>query len=75
MKIVKFVLCLLVLQGLIGCADPISDKQLEAVAKTCIATNTTLYVINLNAKSVAKCVSKYELVSPSNTTNIQINNP
>jgi hypothetical protein len=77
MKIIKFVLCLLVLQGLVGCADPVSDKQLEAVAKTCIATNTTLYVNNTSEHSIAKCVTKYELISPSqsNTTNVQINNP
>lgn len=74
MKIVKYVLCLLVLQGLAGCTDPVSDKQLEAVAKTCIATNTTLYVLNYPGSSVVKCVAKYELITPSSTTNVQINN-
>lgn len=73
MKIVKYVLCLLVLQGLVGCVDPISDQQLTEIAKTCTATNSTLYILNLPSRSEGKCVPKYQLVTPSPTTNIQIN--
>lgn len=75
MKFVKYALCLLVLQGLVGCVKPISDQQLSEVSKTCIATNSALYVVNVAGRSEAKCVPKYQLITPSNTTNVQINNP
>lgn len=75
MLFLKYALCILLLQGLVGCVDPISDQQLTEIAKTCVATNSTLYVLNLPSRSEGKCVPKYQLITPSNTTNVQINNP